>query len=61
MGKEKEIIRPEEEPSGLVPCKPKDQVFQRLCLCNYLKELPEVAEEKDGGFIDFRRPQPGDR
>jgi len=47
MNKEKGIIRPEEEPSGLVPYKPEDQVFQRLCLCNYLKELPEVAEEKD--------------
>ena len=38
---------PKEEPSGLIPYKPEDQVFQRLCLCNYLKELSEVAEEKD--------------
>ena len=43
----KGTIRPEGEPSGLIPYKPEDQVFQRLCLCNYLKELPEVAEEND--------------
>ena len=47
MKKEKGTIRLEEEPPGLVLYKPEDQVFQRLCLCNYLKELPEAAEEND--------------
>ena len=47
MKNDERTIRPEEEPSCLIPYKPEDQVFQRLCLCNYLKELPELAEEKD--------------
>jgi len=56
MKNEKEIVGPDEEPSGLIPYKPEDQVFQRLCLCNFLKELPGVAEEKDE---ETEKPLPG--
>ena len=41
----------DEEPIGLVVYKPEEEVFQRLPLCKYLSELPEIIEEepKDSG------------
>ena len=33
---------PEETPQGLT--RPEEQLYQRLPLCQYLSELPEIAE-----------------
>ena len=35
------------EPTGLFVYRPEDQVFQRLCLCDYLNELPEISDESE--------------
>jgi len=44
----------DEKPIGLTIYKPEDQVFQKLHLCEYLRELYEAAERKAkgrGGFL----------
>jgi hypothetical protein len=35
----------DEEPVGLIIYKPEEEIFQRLPLCKYLSELPEITEE----------------
>ena len=49
----------EEQPEGLTPYKPEDQIYQKLHLCDYLSELYEAAEEEnENGAVkkkDFRR------
>ena len=37
----------EEKPEGLTISKPEDQVYQKLYLCEYLRELYESAEEEN--------------
>lgn len=37
----------DEKPIGLTVYKPEDQVFQKLHLCEYLRELYEAAENED--------------
>ena len=37
----------EKEPLDLTAFKPEHQVFQRLCLCEYLAELPEDPDKKE--------------
>jgi hypothetical protein len=34
----------EEAPQSLTIYKPEEELFQRLCLCQYLSELPEITE-----------------
>ena len=34
----------EEAPPSLTIYKPEGELFQRLCLCQYLSELPEINE-----------------
>jgi len=34
----------EEKPEGLIIYKPEDQIYQKLYLCDYLRELYESAE-----------------
>jgi len=34
-----------QKPEGLTISKPEDQIYQKLCLCDYLRELYEAAEE----------------
>jgi hypothetical protein len=34
----------EEEPQGLTIYKPEEELFQRLPLCQYFSELPEITE-----------------
>jgi hypothetical protein len=36
----------DEEPAGLIIYKPEEEIFQRLLLCKYLSELPEITEEE---------------
>jgi len=38
----------EEKPEGLTIHNPEDQVFQKLHLCEYMRELYEAAEEENG-------------
>ena len=49
----------DEKPIRLTIYKPEDQVFQRLHLCEYLKELNEAAEDENENLVekkkDFRR------
>jgi len=48
-----------EKPIGLTIYKPEDQVFQKLHLCEYLRELYESAEDENEHAAekkkDFRR------
>ena len=37
----------EEKPEGLTISKPEDQIYQKLYLCDYLRELYEFAEEEN--------------
>jgi len=37
----------EEKPEGLTTCKLEDQIYQKLYLCDYLRELYESAEEEN--------------
>ena len=37
----------DEKPTRLTIYKPEDQVFQKLHLCEYLRELYEAAEEEN--------------
>jgi hypothetical protein len=49
----------DEKPLGLTPYKPEDQVFQKLYLCEYLRELDEASENENEHAAekkkDFRR------
>ena len=36
----------DEEPVGLIIYKSEEEIFQRLPLCKYLSELPEITEEE---------------
>ena len=36
----------DEEPAGLIIYKSEEEIFQRLPLCKYLSELPEITEEE---------------
>ena len=38
----------EEKPVGLTIYNPEDQVFQKLYLCEYMRELYEAAENENG-------------
>lgn len=55
----------EEKPEGLTISKPEDQIYQKLYLCDYLRELYESAEEENEPPIekkkDFRRHPPKKR
>ena len=52
----------DEKPIELTIYKPEDQVFQKLHLCEYLKELHEAAEDENENLVekkkDFRRHVP---
>jgi len=45
MTEKKEATGNEEEPVGLIIYKSEEEIFQRLPLCKYLSELPEITEE----------------
>jgi len=47
MDEESDPVDSGRKPSGLVVYKPESQIFQRLCLCNYLNELPEISNENE--------------
>ncbi len=55
----------EEKPDGLTISKPEDQIYQKLYLCDYLRELYESAEEEKEPPIEkrknFRRHPPKER
>ena len=42
----------DEEPAGLTIYKPEDQVFQKLHLCEYLRELYDTAEDENDPAIE---------
>jgi hypothetical protein len=44
MTEEDESKSGEEKPEGLTISKPEDQIYQKLHLCDYLRELYESAE-----------------
>jgi hypothetical protein len=44
-----------EEPLGLTIYKPEDQVFQKLNLCEYLRELYETAESENEHVAEKRK------
>ena len=46
MTEKKEATGNEEEPVGLIIYKSEEEIFQRLPLCKYLSELPEITEEE---------------
>ena len=45
MSEEDESKSGEEKPEGLTISKPENQIYQKLHLCDYLRELYEAAEE----------------
>ena len=47
MEEESDPVDSGRDPLGLVIYKPEDRVFQRLCLCDYLNELPEILNESE--------------
>ena len=47
MTEEDESKGGEEKPEGLTIYKPEDQIYQKLYLCDYLRELYEFAEEEN--------------
>jgi len=49
----------EEKPEGLTIYKPEDQIYQKLCLCNYLRELYEAAEKENEPSIEKKKDQLG--
>ena len=46
MTEEDESKGGKEKPEGLTLSKPEDQIYQKLYLCDYLRELYESAEEE---------------
>ena len=55
----------QDKPDGLTISKPEDQIYQKLYLCDYLRELYEAAEEENEPPTekkkDFRRRLPKER
>ncbi len=55
----------EEKPEELTTYKPEDQIYQKLHLCDYLRELYEADEKESEPPIekkkDFRRHAPKER
>ena len=47
MTEEDESKGGEEKPEGLTIYKPEDQIYQKLYLCDYLRELYKSAEEEN--------------
>lgn len=48
----------EEKPEGLTIYKPEDQIYQKLHLCDYLRELYESAEEENEPSADKKKKLP---
>ena len=45
-------------PWGLTIVRPEEETFQRLHLCKYLNELPEIAgDETDDSKVDKQAPK----
>jgi len=44
-----------EKPEGLTIYKPEDQVFQKLHLCEYLRELYEAAEGENEHPVENKK------
>ncbi len=65
MREEDESKGDEEKTEGLTTYKPEDQIYQKLHLCDYLRELYEAAEKENEPPIekekDFRRHVPKKR
>lgn len=52
---EKDPLKGNEEKSlNLTIYKPEDQIFQKLHLCQYLGELPEMSEDKNEGINELK-------
>ena len=55
----------EEKPEGVTISRPEDQIYQKLHLCDYLRELYEAAEDENEPPTekkkDFRRHLPKER
>jgi|GEM_PF-4437923 len=45
----------DEKSLKLTVCKPEDQAFQRLHLCEYLSELYESAEEENKSSVEKKK------
>jgi hypothetical protein len=45
----------EEKPEGLSISKPEDQIYQKLHLCDYLRELYEAAEKENESPIEKKK------
>ena len=45
----------EEAPPSLTIYKPEEELFQRLCLCQYLSQLPEIAEAVTENLISKKK------
>jgi hypothetical protein len=48
MKQDDQSITDDEKPEGLTIYNPEDQVFQKLYLCEYMRELYEAAENENG-------------
>jgi len=46
--KQDDQSKTDDEPAGLTIYNPEDQVFQKLHLCEYMRELYEAAEKENG-------------
>ncbi|HMK76256.1 MAG TPA: hypothetical protein VK568_08785 [Thermodesulfobacteriota bacterium] len=45
----------DQKPVGLTIYNPEDQVFQKLHLCEYMRELYEGAEKENGHWAEKRK------
>jgi hypothetical protein len=48
----------DEKPVGLTIYNPEDQVFQKLHLCEYMRELYEAAESENGHGAEKKKDFP---
>ena len=48
----------EEKPGELTPYKSEEQIYQKLYLCDYLRELYESAEEENEPSADKKKKLP---
>ena len=55
MTEEDESKDGEEKPEGLTISKPEDQIYQKLYLCDYLRELYEADEEDKESLIEKKK------
>ncbi len=58
MTEDKDSKNDEEKPEEPTIPKPKGQVYQKLCLCDYLRDLYEASEKEGENLVDEKKKLP---